>query len=286
MNSLPKGILVTGSPRSGTTWVGHMLALAPKTKYLHEPLNNSFTVNRFKEEPFPYWFMYLNNENQNLYLDKVSRMIGLSPDPLYHQSKIIPVIKDPIAVFSTEWLAQTYDLKVVFMIRHPGAVIKSLLTLGWNTEPRLLLSQKPLMDALLSAYDEQLQCYQETNKTYLQAALLWKMIYHAAGGFQERHPDWLFIRHEDLSRDTDNGFREMFSHVGLDYTKKIKKSIAKYSSSKNPVQPKKHWVIKRDSRGAITSWFDYFTKDQISEIRELVEPVSSAYYTDDDWPQD
>ena len=31
------GVLVTGSHRSGTTWVGKILAEAPETCYLHEP---------------------------------------------------------------------------------------------------------------------------------------------------------------------------------------------------------------------------------------------------------
>jgi hypothetical protein len=30
-------ILVTGSPRSGTTFVGRMLALSPGVHYIHEP---------------------------------------------------------------------------------------------------------------------------------------------------------------------------------------------------------------------------------------------------------
>jgi hypothetical protein len=32
-------ILVTGAHRSGTTWVGRMLALVPGVEYIHEPFN-------------------------------------------------------------------------------------------------------------------------------------------------------------------------------------------------------------------------------------------------------
>jgi len=34
-----KPILVTGSHRSGTTWAGRSLVLAPNTAYIHEPFN-------------------------------------------------------------------------------------------------------------------------------------------------------------------------------------------------------------------------------------------------------
>ena len=33
-----KPILVTGSHRSGSTWVGKMLATSPSVNYIHEPL--------------------------------------------------------------------------------------------------------------------------------------------------------------------------------------------------------------------------------------------------------
>ena len=36
---LPPPILVTGAPRSGSTWVGNVLALDKRTGYVHEPFN-------------------------------------------------------------------------------------------------------------------------------------------------------------------------------------------------------------------------------------------------------
>ena len=56
------GILVTGSHRSGTTWVGRMLAAAPGVDYLHEP---------FKPGPQPptsavrsdTWFPHIADHN-------------------------------------------------------------------------------------------------------------------------------------------------------------------------------------------------------------------------------
>jgi len=281
----PKGILVTGAPRSGTSWVGRMLSLAENTNYLHEPLNNQFAVNSFNEEPFPYWFMYLNKDNQDDYLEKISRMIGLQPGRRSNKKgKQIPVIKDPIAVFSSEWLAHTYDLDVVFLVRHPGAVIRSILTLGWNTKPKVFFRQRPLMNAYLSEYEAELREYQNLDNKLAQAALMWKMIYHVAHIFQERNPNWTFVRHEDLCSQPVQEFRTIYSDIGLDFTEQIEQDIMDYSSSKNPAQPAKHWDIKRDSKSNINIWYNYFSKEQISEIRALVEPISSHYYRDNEWP--
>ncbi len=281
----PKGILVTGAPRSGTSWVGRMLSLASDTNYLHEPLNNQFAVKSFNEKPFPYWFMYLNKANQDAYLKKISRMIGLQPGPrISTKGKQIPIIKDPIAVFSSEWLANTYDLDVVFLVRHPGAVIKSILTLEWNTGPKVFFRQRPLMDAYLSEYEAELRVYQNLDNKLAQAALMWKMIYHVAHIFQERTPNWIFVRHEDLCGDPIEKFRTIFSNIGLDFTQQIEQEIMDYSSSSNPVQPANHWDIRRNSRSNINAWHNYFSRDQIGEIYALVEPISRHYYQDNEWP--
>lgn len=239
----------------------------------------------FKEEPFPYWFMYLNKQNQHLYVDKISRMIGLSPVAEGKATpKSIPVIKDPIAVFSADWLAQTYDLEVVFLIRHPGAFVKSIMTLDWNTKPKMFIRQQPLMEAFLSDYETELKKYQNLDNKLAQAAMMWKMVYHVADIFRKQNPNWLFIRHEDLSKDPAPGFKSIYSQLGLEYTHKVASSIASHSSQKNPTQPEHHWDIKRNSQDAVNSWFEYFSSNQTDEIREIVEPVSSIFYQDNEWP--
>lgn len=262
-----------------------MLGLSPNTTYLHEPLNRRFTVEHFKEEPFPYQFMHLNKQNENLYLDKINRMIGLLPiTDARVVRESIPIIKDPIAVFSTEWFAHTYNLEVVFMIRHPGAFIKSFLSLDWNADPKVFLRQESLMKIFLSDHYSELRKYQNQDNKLACAALMWKMIYTVARVFRERNPNWVFIRHEDLSKNPNDCFKAIYSQIGLEYTDRLARDIMRYSSSKNPIHPKKHWDIHRNSQKAINTWFDYFTEDQIAEIREIVEPLSSIYYQDNEWP--
>ena len=60
MTSSAKPILVTGAHRSGTTWVGKMLALAPGVGYVHEPFNPRFSAGRFDR-----YFTVVTRENGN-----------------------------------------------------------------------------------------------------------------------------------------------------------------------------------------------------------------------------
>ncbi len=55
-------ILVTGAHRSGTTWIGKMLALAPGVGYVHEPFS-PLTAPGISGAPFDRFFAYVTAEN-------------------------------------------------------------------------------------------------------------------------------------------------------------------------------------------------------------------------------
>ena len=40
-----------------------------------------------------------------------------------------PLLKDPIAVLSAPWLADTFDMEVIVLIRHPAAFVNSVAAL-------------------------------------------------------------------------------------------------------------------------------------------------------------
>jgi hypothetical protein len=63
---MKKPILVTGSHRSGTTWVGRMISLDIDVGYIHEPFNISLPPGYNKLE-LNYWFTYINSNYPNQY---------------------------------------------------------------------------------------------------------------------------------------------------------------------------------------------------------------------------
>ncbi len=60
----PRPILVTGAHRSGTTWVGKMLAADPNVAYISEPLNIWHRPGVMRV-PTRYWYTYICEENQS-----------------------------------------------------------------------------------------------------------------------------------------------------------------------------------------------------------------------------
>src|SRR5512146_1490213 len=62
-----KPILVTGAHRTGTTWVGRMLAADPGVAYISEPLNVLHRPGVMGTK-VKYWYTYLGEENGDVYL--------------------------------------------------------------------------------------------------------------------------------------------------------------------------------------------------------------------------
>jgi len=70
---MKKTILITGSHRSGTTWVGNILTAASKTANIHEPFNINPML--FNPCSFEHWFQYIDESNEDTYYEKVRDVI-------------------------------------------------------------------------------------------------------------------------------------------------------------------------------------------------------------------
>lgn len=303
-----KPILVTGSHRSGTTWVGKMIAVSPDVTYIHEPFN-------LTHDPvicgakFDYWFTYITEENQAQYyrhlkntvtfhynligeLRKIKtgkglrRVVGDGYLRFYklHSRGIRPLVKDPIALFSAEWLAKTFDMDVIALIRHPAAFAGSLKKMNWTHDFSHFLKQPLLMRDHLYPFEKEIREYADQRHDIIdQAILLWKLIHTMIIKYQNKHRDWMFIRHEDISRDPLHHFKNIYERLGLEFTQGIQREIQTYTDSSNPDEAHRHDHIKLDSKSNIYNWKNRLTDTEIKRIRDQVEYISKEFYSDDDW---
>src|SRR5258707_7647151 len=68
-------ILVSGSHRSGTTWVGKMIAASPAVGYIHEPFNPLHRPGICTAK-FPQWFFYVSEENEAPFYEPLKRTLA------------------------------------------------------------------------------------------------------------------------------------------------------------------------------------------------------------------
>jgi hypothetical protein len=205
-----------------------------------------------------------------------------------------PLLKDPIAFFCAEWLAQQYNMDVVILIRHPAAFASSLKVKNWQFPFEHFLQQPLLMEKYLKPFALEIEKYARQKFNILdQSILLWKIFHLTALEYKNKYKNWIFIKHEDISKNPINEFEYLFKRLDLDFADRVKKKILKYSDSKNFGinyqdnskfhQRKTRLNLKRDSQVNIYSWKNRLTEPEIEKIRIEVESISSNFYADCDW---
>lgn len=295
---MPRPILVTGVHRSGTTWVGRMVAASPQVGYIHEPFNLT-TRPGICGARFTWQFTYVTDDNARPYQSHLVKTFTFQYNQLgelatvrdsrefraYRRAGVRPLVKDPLVLFSAEWLAKEFEMQVVVLIRHPAAFASSVKRFGW-THPFEHFTQQPLiMCDHLAPFDAEVRDYAANEHDAIDHSnLLWRLIYSMVHEYQQRHPDWFFVKHEDLSMQPMDGYTKIFGDLGLDFTDEIRTSIEEYSGTTNPGEaPADVGAFKIDSAANVTAWKQRLTPDEIFRIREGTADVSQFFYEDGEW---
>ncbi len=300
-------VLVTGAHRSGTTWVGKMLTASKQAAYISEPLNIYHRPGVMRT-PTRHWYTYICPDNEQQYLpalletlqfryhtwaelhsirSKKDALRMVRDWSIFTQGRLsnqLPLIKDPFAVFSAGWFAERLNCRVVITVRHPAGFASSLKRLDWPFEFHDLLEQPLLMRDWLEQYREEMQRFPEDDLIG-QSALLWRMIYQVVDGYQQRFPDFQIVRHEDLSLNPLDGFRDLYNALNLAFNDKAQTEIVQSSGTQNPSELSKHAVhaYKLDSRANLDNWKRRLTTEEILRIRQITEEVARRYYPEIQW---
>ncbi len=304
-----KPILVTGAHRSGTTWVGKMLASSPEVGYISEPLNVHHRPGVMLA-PVERWYTYICTDNQALYLPALKDTLRFryrlwaelgSLRSLKDCLRMArdwatftlgqfrgqrALLKDPFAVFSAPWFIKALGCKVVIVVRHPAAFTSSLMRLDWSFDFDDFLEQPLLMRDRLEPYREQMeQILEHLEDIVAQSALLWNMIYRFVGELQMNCPETIVIRHEDLSKEPVAGYQNLYAALGLPFTPGVESAILESSAAGNPkeLSPRKVHSVHVDSRANLKNWQRRLSQTEIDRLRQLTGEVAAQFYRDEDW---
>ena len=307
-----KPILVTGSIRSGTTWIGRMLAAARSVGYIWEPLNFRWGARNpgVCSAPVRRWYPYISAENGSNYEEALKNTLefrySLSKGLQGVQSRMDlrrlfyecsaflgnrlrgarPLVKDPFALFSAEWLSEKFDMDVIIVIRHPAAVACSLLRLNWGVPFEHLLDQPLLLRDHLHPFEPEMQQRAEAERDIIEEAiLLWRMVYSVVAKYRRRHHNWFFLRHEDIASEPLTQFPALFESLRLEFTPQAASVIQKHSIPEHPngVAVQEAFSLRRDSRAATSSWKHELSEAVIERIRAGTSDVAAEFYSKEDW---
>ncbi|PSR17472.1 hypothetical protein C8255_12515 [filamentous cyanobacterium CCP3] len=202
-----------------------MIAKSKEVHYIHEPFNINKTLGlgccRAK---FPYWYTRVCLENEHLYFSAINDTLNFRYNALtalqniahpfqirdvikdYLQfrsskfQKLRPLLKDPLALFSAEWLSLKFNADILVLIRHPAAFVSSIKRKHWEFPFDHFLKQTSLMESLPEYLQLEVKDYTETPQDIIhQASLVWKICHFQISQYIIQYPEWLFLKHENLS---------------------------------------------------------------------------------------
>jgi hypothetical protein len=280
-----------------------MLALAPGVGYVHEPFNPRFSAGRFDR-----YFTVVTRENEARYAPELERALTFRyelgtrlrrrrrpkdvartlRDFARVQSLRLrhprPLMKDPIALLSSEWLAQRFGMDVVVLIRHPAAFAASLKRLGWKHSFATFFDEEGRLPAVVAPFEDEVQEQaRQPGEILAQAALLWRLLYNAVDGYRERHPDWVFLRHEDASLDPVATYEGLYERLGLELTAAARETIRRASASDNPAEPATPHAVELDSAASLGRWREDLTAAEVETLRERTRDVWPRFYSETEW---
>ena len=150
-----KSIIVAGTARSGTTWLADIIASQISCRMMFEPFH-SRKVKAFGQ--FNY-FQYMRpaeeSEELRSYCARILRgdirhtWIDRQVENIFPKYRLIKEIRVNLFL---KWIHNRFpDVPLLFLIRHPCAVVLSRMQLGWATDTDIepFLSQTELVDDFL-----------------------------------------------------------------------------------------------------------------------------------------
>ncbi|PKA82117.1 sulfotransferase domain-containing protein [Ulvibacter sp. MAR_2010_11] len=293
-------ILITGSHRSGSTWIGRVIESSKRVRYVHEPFN---IQNKRGFSPLQFWFEYISEKSDLNHKKQVFNYLQAfyAVSPKYFFLNLLKVkapgdgyrllkdtykraigrtlLKDPIALLSAEWIYRQTQCDVIISIRHPAAFVASIKVKDWDFNFNHFLEQPALMEDYLETFSAEIKEYaMHTHDIVDQAILLWNILYSVVSKYKEKYGErWYFVRHEDLSENPILEFEKVFHYLQLDFTTAVKDKILDTTTR---LVSTEH---KRDSKSNKFTWKQRLTLLEISKVKEKTFPLWQRFYSEADW---
>ncbi|MDP9207880.1 MAG: sulfotransferase [Actinomycetota bacterium] len=309
-------LLVTGMPRTATSWVGKMLEASGALVYVNEPMNPQHPPGRSPgvlRADVEHAFQYISEENERVWLPAFRDTVRLRFHPLaevrrnHRPYDLVRALKytagfglgrlrgrralldDPYAVFAAPWLQRRVGCQVVVTVRDPVATVSSWRRLGWTPRLAELLAQPALVRDRLARFVPDLTSAVagDGDGGVGPASLLWRVIYGTVADYRRELPGVEVVRHEDLSADPVPAFRSLYGRLGLPFGPDAERAILAATSagsgggamrwSMSGGGVSKTAARRLDSRANLQVWRERLTPEEVARIRQLTADVASGF---------
>lgn len=266
-------ILVAGTARSGTTWLGNIIASQLPCRIMFEPFHPG-KVEGFSQ--FHYFqYMQITEHNgdlqsfcQSVFTGNIRHCwIDREVDLLKPQYRLIKEIR---ANLFLRWISLVFpEIPLLFIVRHPCAVVSSRMQLGWATDTDIesFLAQPKLIEDHLK---DKLDSIRQAETIEEKHAIIW-CISNLVPLKQFGPNDLNVIFYENLVLQPEIEIPRLFQAIHLPYRDTVFARAGKPSTTAMRTSA----VVTGDNR--ITGWRKTLSPVQIRNILAVVEAFELDY---------
>jgi hypothetical protein len=280
-------ILVVSLPRSGSSWVGHILGGSEDALYLREPITQSY-LRRAGKRDVPVVFEMGACRDERAYelfaarafagILRFDRDIVQFPRQwdLAGRTRKRTVVKEvnPLAI---ERLWERFQPRIVFLVRHPVPVMRSFHALGWNRCD----FWDQFVPATLSDLERKGTIPRNAN-FFEQSGAFQAAVQNRAIAFLA-NVEHAFVRYEDMCADPLKEFARIFDFCGLPFSAAVRAEIARSSEGSAGYTPGRYDTVRKSS-DMKDRWKREVEPEQIELVRRGYFAMQPHFYSgDDDW---
>lgn len=205
---------------------------------------------------FKYWLLSLNNKPS--------------------------LVKDPMAAFAMESITEFFHPKVIIIVRHPAAVVWSMMRLNWGFSFQLLENKNHKIKKIANQYQSEIKSLNKVHfreKMLERSTIFWCIIYEYFYHLLQVHPEWILVKHEELSLNPEKEFQKLFNQLGFYYSVKVKEKIKDTTNCNNPKEADTGVVhhLNRNSAQNTETFRKHLSSTQIDYILNKTEKVRKMY---------
>lgn len=270
-------ILLTGCGRSGTTWLGNIIAACRGFGIIFEPFDHR-RVPQAGDLPLhaylrpqgnypqykPFIERVLNARIHNAWIDRENCRI-------LRWRYLVKAIR---ANMMLAWIDRTFHCPIVYMVRHPCAVVLSRIKLNWEAHLDILFSQPELVEDYLAPFESIIR---EAKTPIQEHSIAW-CVENLVPLRQFVDHDWAFCTYEELCRGAEWEVNRIFARLGLKRTKRVDEVVGRPSR-----QTRFDSAIRMD-KDPVSDWQNHLTKKEISEILAIVSEFGIELYGEEVMP--
>lgn len=289
-------VVISGTPRSGTTWLMEIIGSIPSYTTVFEPLNPIwFPASRklgFTDRP------YISSED---HWEEGKRYFQhIFSGQMYKREYLYPFKMDMFvrSIFSNKlvvkfvrlnrllpWISNNFHLKMIFfIIRHPCAVVSSQLNTGYTSYHSTDGSYKDIIPSIKTILKE-MESIQELDVDIERIvrklqhpeeilASVW-CIDNIIPLKMHKTSSYNMIVYEKLVSNLDNQINEIFNSLNI----KISRKGGFSTPSMVTKEHDKQFIVDIDKQ--LSKWKMHLSKKQIERILQVVKDFHMDFYSDE-----